>query len=484
MTGARPNVVVTVLDTVRARDTVPAAESPMPELGALAAEGAEFTNAFATAPWTLPSHASLFTGTYPSHHGARGGHTYLDESLPTLAEGFRDAGYETVGVSNNTWVTAEFGFDRGFETFRKGWQYVQSDVDLGAVVRAEHPLAKVRALRERLFDGNPVVNATNVLFGELADDQGAERTTSWVEAWLRNRDRTRPFLCFLNYIEPHIQYHPPREYAEAFLPEDASYEEAVALRQDPRAFDVGEYDLTDREFDLLHALYRGELAALDAHLGRLREALRAAGEWEDTLLVVLGDHGENIGDHGFLGHQYDLHDTLLHVPLVVCGPGFRERREDLVQPLDLVPTLLDAAGIEAPELRERAQGYSLHPDADAPARDAVFAEYLGPQPSPDSLAERFGSIPDRVRAFDRTLRAIRTDEEKYIRASDGTEWYYRVAEDPEERENLAREAPRRTRALDARLDRWLDSFDHADPDDATVSMSAGTRERLSDLGYL
>ncbi|WP_254546048.1 sulfatase [Halomarina pelagica] len=481
-----PNVAVVVLDTARGRDTVPAAASPMPRLASLATAGTEFTNAFSPAPWTLPAHASLFTGTYPSRHGAHGGHTVLDGSLPTLAEAFRDAGYETVGVSNNTWITEEFGFDRGFDTLRRGWQYVQSDVDLGEVVRAEHPRAKLRALRARLFDGNPFVNAVNVLYNELADDEGAERTTSWVEGWLRGRDPgDAPFFLFLNYIEPHVEYRPPREFAEPYLPPGASYEEATAIRQDPRAYDVGDYSIDEREFDMLRALYLGELAALDEHLGRLRAALAAAGEWEDTVFVVLGDHGENVGDHGLFGHQYDLHDTLLHVPFVVHGGGFgAARRTELVQTLDLVPTLLDAADVDAPRLRAEAQGRSLHPSADDPPRSAVYAEYLGPQPSPEALEARFGSIPDRVRAFDRTLRAVRTREEKYIRGSDGTEWLYRVDGDPEERTNLADDEPERTRALAARLDDWVGSFEHADAETGDVSMSAGTRARLTDLGYL
>jgi len=479
----RRNVVMVVLDTVRARDTVPTAASPMPGLAAIAESGTEFTNAFSTAPWTVPSHASLFTGTYPSRHGTGGASPSLGDSMSTLAEAFRDADYETVGVSNNTWVTREFGFDRGFETFRKGWQYVQSDTDLGSVVRAKEPMAKVRAARDRLFDGNPLVNVANVLYGELADDEGAGRTTQWVEQWLDGRDERAPFFLFLNYIEPHIEYSPPKEHAERFLPADASYEEATALRQDPRAFDVGEYSLSQRKFELLRGLYLGELAALDEHIGRLRDALVAAGEWEDTVFVVVGDHGENIGDHGFLGHQYDLHDTLLHVPLVIHGDGFGDgRSDDLVQHVDIVPTLLDAAGVDAPKLRSQVQGRSVHPRTGAQPREAVFAEYLDPQPSPDALEERFEQIPDRVRRFDRTLRAVRTREEKYIRGNDGTEWLYRIDDDPEQTANLA-DGSRRS-ALAGRLDEWLDSFDHADVDAGDVSMTAGTRERLADLGYL
>lgn len=481
---SRPNVVVTVVDTVRGRDTVPASSSPMSTLGDIAASGTEFTNAFSAAPWTLPSHASLFTGVYPSQHGAHGDHTYLDDSLRTLAEAFHDGGYETVGVSNNTWVTEEFGFHRGFDTLRKGWQYIQSDTDLGTVTRAEHPMAKLRAASDRLFDGNPMVNAANLVYDELADGDGAERATSWVESWLGGRDDESPFFLFLNYVEPHVEYRPPREYAEQYLPPDTTYDEAMTLRQDPRAYDVGEYRLNDREFEILHGLYRASLAYTDDHIARVRDALVSAGEWEDTIFVVLSDHGENVGDHGFFGHQYNLYDSLLHVPMVFHGGPFEAgRRDGLVQTLDAAPTLLDAAGVDAPEFRRQMHARSLHPDADSDPRDAVFAEYVAPQPSPDRLAERFDEIPDRVREFDRSLRSVRTDEEKYVQASDGNEWFYRVDRDPDETWNRASGNEERTRLLSDRLDQWLDSFDHAEQS-GEVSMTDSTRERLSDLGYM
>jgi arylsulfatase A-like enzyme len=479
-----PNVVVTVLDTARGHDTVPAASSPMPALASLADDGTEFTNAFTTAPWTLPSHASLFTGTYPSRHGAHGDHPFLEPSLRTMAEAFRADGYETLGVSNNTWITEEFGFDRGFQRLRKGWQYVQSDVDLGAAMRADCPREKLRRVGDRLFEGNPLVNVTNLVYDELAADNGAERTTSWVESWLDGRDDESPFFLFLNYIEPHVEYRPPEAYAEEHLPPGATYEEAMSLRQDPRAYDVGEYSLNNREFELLRGLYRAELAYLDDHLARLRDALVESGEWEDTVFVVLGDHGENVGDHGFFGHQYNLYDTLLHVPMVVCGGPFDGgTRDELVQTLDLTPTLLDAADADAPELRAQSQGRSLHPDAQTDPRQYVYAEYLDPQPSPQSLASRFDEVPERLWQYDRSLRAVRTTDEKYVRASDGTEWYYAGGREPDETRNRAAARPERARALADRLDQWLDSFESADTS-GSVSMSDSTKDRLTDLGYL
>jgi len=486
------NVVLVVLDTARAKSVD---AQLMPTLTELAEAGTAFENTFATAPWTLPSHASVFTGTYPSEHGTHGGHTYLDGDLRTLPEAFADAGFETIGVSNNTWITEEFGFARGFDDLRKGWQYIQSDADMGAVVRGENVREKLTATRTRLFDGNPLVNAANVLYSEFlqpSGDDGADRATDWVADWLSSRDGDQPFFLFCNFIEPHVEYDPPREYAERFLPDGASYEDATAIRQDPRAYDCEDYDLTDREFAMLRGLYRAELAYVDHQLGRLRTALEDADEWEDTLFVVCGDHGEHIGEHGFFGHQYNLYDTVLNVPLVFRGGPFigGGRRHDLVQLLDLPATLLETAGIDDPALREQWSSRSLHPASSDDAREAVFAEYVAPQPSIDRLEARFGEIPERVEAFDRCLRAVRTAESKYVRGDDGFERLHDIRTDPLERTDSSDDEPQRVRALRRRLEEHFEPLETTNASeegasaDADVEMRAGTKDRLADLGYL
>ncbi len=480
-----PNIAIVVMDTARAAETVPADPAVMPTLAALADDGIAYTNAFTSAPWTLPSHASLFTGTYASRHGAHGGHTYLDEGFITLAEALAAAGYHTVGISNNTWITEEFGFTRGFETFHKTWQLVQSGTDLGEVTRAEHARGKLDAFVSQAFSGNPLVNGLNAIYDQFVRanaDDGAAHTTEWLAEWLAEREDDRPFFCFANYIEPHIPYRPPREYAESFLP-DGSYDDAVALRQDPRASDVGEYDISDGEFELLRGLYRGELAYLDSKIGEFRDALKDAGEWEDTVLIVCGDHGENVGEHGFFGHQYNVYDTLLHVPLVICGEAFAPAtgENELVQLLDLFPTLLDLVGADAPAAREQSQGRSLlAPDT---PRESVIAEHVSPQPSMEQLEERFGEIPEYMYEYDRSLRAIRTEEYKLIRGSDGSEALYDVEQDPGERVDLAATEPDIAADLAADLDAWVDSFEHAAGEGA-VEMAEGTKSRLRDLGYL
>jgi len=482
----RPNVVLVVMDTARAKETVPVDPEHTPTLGSLAERGTEFTHAYTSSPWTLPSHVSLFTGLYTAAHGAHGGHTYLDVDHETLPEAFQSAGYETVGISNNCWITGEFGFDRGFETFRKGWQYLQSDVDTGAIVRAHGVSERLTALKEQLTAGNPAVTLANVAYERyLCRDDGAARTTRWIDDWLADRQRNgdnRPFFLFCNYIEPHIEYDPPRDYAERFLSAD-ELSEATQLRQDPRAFDVGEYELTETECELLRGLYRGELAYVDSQLDAVRTALQDADEWENTIFVVLGDHGENIGEYGFFGHQYNLHETVVHVPLLITGGPFDDggRYTEYVQLLDLVPTLLETTDISASALAMQAQGRSFHPQSTTAPRQAVYAEHIEPQPSVESLEARFGELPDRVQAFDRSLRSIRTEESTYIRGSDGSRWLYL---DGNEQQNRRTDRPALAARLDTQLDGWLGTVERDRTTQTAVDMSAATEQRLADLGYM
>ncbi|WP_129116804.1 sulfatase [Halegenticoccus tardaugens] len=490
MTGttASPNVVVVVMDTARMVDVDP---ETAPTVADLAASGTGYERAFTSAPWTLPSHASLFTGTYTVDHGAHGDHTLLDDRLRTLAEAFRDEGYATAGTSNNTWVTEEFGLARGFETFHRTWQRVQTDADLGELRHVLGTRQKLETFVSHLFDGNPLANAVNAVCDQLRfdGDDGANRTVQWIERWLDGVDE--PFFLFANFIEPHLQYRPPRAFAERFLPDGWSYEEAMALPQEPREYDAGLFDLTDAEFEVLRGLYRAEIAYLDARIDELRRALVSADKWEDTVFVVVGDHGENVGEHDFLGHQYCVYDTLLRVPLVISGGPFAGRgwTDRLVQVLDLAPTLLDVAGIDDPAAREQFDGRarSFHPESDEPPRAHVFAEYVRPQPSIETLEARFGDLPPELYRYDRSIRTVRTDEYKFIAHSDGAEELYRVSDDPGETRNLVDARPERAASLRSVLEERLGAFgdvSNVDGDGDAVSMTAATQNRLRDLGYL
>ena len=456
------------------------------DLDAVLSGSTQCSQAFTSAPWTLPSHGSLFTGTTPSFHGAHAAHKHLNDGPTLLPEILQNEGYETVAVSNNTWISEEFGFGRGFETFFKTWQYVQSDTDLGRVAREEEGVTKLTEATKALFDGNPLTNLTNAIYGQFfrkTDDDGAARTNEWIEDWLTTRNDSSPFFLFVNYLEPHLEYRPPKAHAEEQLPEGVSFEEAMDVSQDAWGYIADTVELTDRDFEILRALYHAEIAYLEERIEEVVNLLKAQSEWEDTLFIVTSDHGENIGEHGLMDHQYALYDTLLHVPLFINGGPFEDAEiDDLVQLLDLPPTILDALDIEAPEAREQFQGISFHPDSDE-TREVAIAEYMAPQPAMDALKKRVGDLPNHVRAYNRSLRAVRTHHHKYIRGSDGSQELYDLTADPAETVDIADTHTDTVADLDATLDDWIESFEQADPSNE-VDMTDSTKNRLEDLGYL
>jgi arylsulfatase A-like enzyme len=455
----RANLFVIVLDTVRAMETVPLEEALTPTMATLAKEGMEFRRAYADAPWSLPSHASLFTGTNPSTHRTNGRNPRLDSELPTIAEVFSEAEYETVAVSNNTWVSDEFGFDRGFESFFHGWDTTE-----------------IPSIRRESWRGESQ---------EHQHDTRGEKTTNWIKDWIANRDNSRPFFFFTNYIDAHLPYAPPREFVEDELPPGYSYERALDIPQDPRRYDVGETSISDEQFEVLRALYRGEIAYLDANIEAIVTQLRAHGEWENTVLVITSDHGENIGDHGFLGHQYNIYDTLLHVPLIITGGAFSrgESTDRLVQLSDLPPTILDEFGIQAPTARERFQGYSFHPHTKEPSREYCCSEYIAPQPSIDELEHRFGSLPTKLSHYDRSLFAIRTQQHKLIRSSDRSQAMYDIGDDPAETRDIIGRRPTVETTLSGELTN-RSSVDGPTASSSSNSISTESKERLRELGYL
>lgn len=484
----RPNVVLVVMDTARAVD-VPlddGSSETMPFLRGVADSGTTFTDVTANAPWTLPSHGSLFSGKHPSVHGAHAEHKQFRHE-PTLATVLRKEGYHTAAVSNNTWISGEFGFDRGFDEFVSTWQLFQDGTDFGDVAQTE--MGALNQLRGvlRKFHGNPLKNVANLVYGNFfrkKDDDGARRTNRIVADRLSEwADSPDPFFLFLNYLEPHIEYDPPDKHAKRFLPDDISVSEARGVEQDAWAYVTGETSLTERELEALRGLYRAELAYLDERIEDLYALFDDAGLLDETLFIVTGDHGENIGDHGLMDHQYSLHETLLHVPLIFSGPGFDSgsRVESPVQILDLFPTILDTVGASFDG--EDYPGRSLREFDQLPDKRTILSEYIGTQPSIKTLRERYDCERD-VSTFDRRLWAVKFANEKYIRGSDGSERLFDLREDPGEQTDLSNRNPDRRRIMAEKLDERVENLSETTYDDNESAMDTETEQRLEDLGYL
>lgn len=457
----RPDVLLVVMDTTRA-DAAPApsdARFPTPSVRRLARDGTRFTSAFSTSCWTLPAHGSLFTGLAPSEHGATWASEHLSTDVATLAERFRRAGWRTAAFSANPWITPEFGFGRGFDRFAVG-------------------NADLRPLRPWLLAlGVPGPwSAAAPLF----EDAAGLTLASEAMRFLGAHDDPRPAFVFLNMLEPHLPYDPPR----------AALGSLAGSGWDRRALDAIDQDRirdlapgaarAPREIEGLRLLYAAEVSYDDALVGRIVAGLESAGRLDGTVIALTADHGENLGDHPPLDHQLGLWDSLLRVPLILrypprVKPGVVD--DDLVSLVDVPGALLALAG--APDA---GAGGPLLGEG---RRDAVFFEY-------DRSEHLLGLIRDRLKIdpapWDHDLAGIRTRGAKWIEATDGRHEAYDLAADSGERLNLAPAAgaatPPEWAALSARLREATAARTKRPVSVKAPAISDEAAEKLRSLGYV
>jgi arylsulfatase A-like enzyme len=429
---SRPNVLLIVIDTARAdRFQFDGYARPTaPNLAALAREGAVYTEAFSPAPWTVPAHASLFTGQYPSLHHTDCGSLRLPDEATTLAELFRAGGYQTVGYTANPWLGSRYNFQQGFDTWAESWREVlPGSADTGAALTNEKVL--------RFLD------------------------------WRRGSSeaRARPLFMFINYFEPHLPYHPPEPERSRFLTSGVDPARVERLSRlghpDEMRFIMGRSDLTGDDLRILNDLYDGEIAYADRRLGEIVARFRDDGLLDDTILAVTADHGENIGDHGLMDHKMSVHDTLLHVPLVLRYPRRVVAGQSIDRPVqmhDLFPTLLALAGVAIPA-DAVVEAVSLPGAGLVPAgrgdETPIVGEFVGPPV--DFLQVMADLFPGSdLSRFNRKLVALRRGDHKIHWGSDGRHALFDIARDPGEIRDLAAAEPEMLKSYAAMVQEWLD----------------------------
>jgi arylsulfatase A-like enzyme len=419
-----PPVVLVTIDTLRA-DHVSAYGYPRPttpNLDALAAAGARFEAAYAVSSTTLPSHATLFTSRDPGEHGVLKNGWPLPDDVPTLAEAFRAAGYETAAFVSSFVVERRFGLARGFDHY---------DDEFGG---ADH--------------SSPIQSWEGHTLDAPYDRRGAE-TTARALAWLAARDASRPFFLWVHYFDPHSPYDPPEPHRTRFLASEPA---------DARAHTVDLYD--------------GDVHYADHELGRLLRTLAPHA----PLTIVTSDHGEGLWDHGVLEHGVFLYEEMVRVPLVVHWPGRiapGTRIGGLAAHVDVVPTL---AGLLGRTLLGEPRGRDLSPQllgrAEPDPARAVHLQRRHYEPT------RKGHL--RIAG---PKHAIRQGDWKLILspAELGME-LFDLARDPGELHNLAGLHPQRTSRLHAELAAW--QARQGTRSAAPAEVAPEVRERLRALGYV
>ncbi|GAB3314745.1 sulfatase [Haloplanus salinarum] len=509
------NVLFVVMDTVRADHLTPYGydRPTTPGLADFASEATVFEEAVAPAPWTLPVHASLFTGLYPSQHGADQENPYL-EGATTLAETLSAAGYDTACYSSNAWITPYTHLTDGFDAQDNFFEVMPGDLLSGPLARAWKTMNdsdRLRTIADKL------VSLGNVAHEYLAGGEGADsKTPAVIDRTMEFVDDSEDWFAFVNLMDAHLPYHPPDEFAAEFAPGV----DDTAVCQNSKEYNSGARDIDDDEWDDIRGLYDAEIAHIDAQLTRLFDWLKERGEWDDTTVVVCADHGELHGEHDLYGHEFCLYDPLVNVPLMVKHPDLTaDRRTDTVELVDLYHTVLDALDVAGGDpaapgetavardptrslLADDYRAFDAVDDPDpgqaaAPDGAVGFVEYSRSVVELKQLEEKAAGagidIPEDSRFYAR-MRAARRPDAKYVRIDRIPDEAYRLDEDPGETEDRAAAVgdDPAVRAVERALadfesavgGAWTGAADADVTDDAVADMDEEAQERLRDLGYL
>ncbi|MFQ5806637.1 MAG: sulfatase [Phycisphaerae bacterium] len=298
-----------------------------PHIDQLAREGALFENVISSTSWTLPAHACMFTGLADSVHGCTDADRRLNDRHYTLAERLKDTGYATVGFFSGPYLHPVFGLDQGFDTYVDCTSYPQlSDRPAASRETGEDNITNPRVLEE-------------------------------VQHWLSENMR-HPFFMFIHMWDVHFDFTPPPPYDTRFDPDYRGNISGRRFLSDPRI----NKDLPKRDLEHLLALYDGEIAWTDEHVGKIIAELEARGLLDSTVIIVTAGHGTAFFEHGLKGHRNSLFDEVIRIPLIIRYPariaaGQRHRQQ--VRMIDLLPTVVDLVG--APWDYRRLMGQSLAP---------------------------------------------------------------------------------------------------------------------------
>ncbi|MBI5499435.1 MAG: sulfatase [Deltaproteobacteria bacterium] len=421
------NLIILLVDTLRADKLSRidgTSEVQAENVQRWAAEGVSFTRAIAQENWTKPSVATLLTGLFPSSHAAQSERSVLPPEAVLISETLQQEGFATGCVIANGYVSDAFGFRRGWDMYRN---YVRSGLP------------------------NRALN----VFTDAA-------------AWIGEQTADKRFFLYIQTIDPHVPYIPPREYAEMYDPE--AYDGPVKASETSTLLErvkAGQVTLNARDRKHLEALYDGEISYHDAQAPLLWDALAEHGFLDDTLVVVAADHGEEFFEHGSVGHGHSLYEELLHVPLFFRLPGVFEGGgtiDTVVGLVDVLPTAFETLGLPVPET---AQGRSLLPLAagSSTGTEVAFTEFLEGQRA---------ATGERLKIIQRGYRSVLFD----------------LHEDPGENLDVAGEQPIALRTMLLRLARYLEWQERAGRDELQprpaqdAQIDTELEQQLRALGYL
>ena len=445
----RPNVVLLYTDQQR-WDALGCAGNDLihtPNLDALAAEGAVFTHTYCNSPVCMPSRQSMLSGQYPSSVGCTCNGVEMPEDVLTVQDVLGRAGYHTANIGklhflnhsdrDHREVHPAYGFDELLISDEPGcyddayikWVAEKAPDEVENCRCTSPPAVK----RDRI-EKHPRATHQPYVFEGPEDLTHTAFVAEETARYIRERAGHGPFFVIGGFYAPHAPLNPPQKFVDMYDPAE--------LPPPAKKEGEGPFDLTTEEWQRVKAFYYALVSHIDDQVGRVVEALEETGQWDDTIIVFTSDHGENLGDHGLIAKGMPAYDSCARVPLIVSYPnGFDGvgSREELIEGVDIVPTLLDYCGLQIPPIMQGRSFRPLLEGRDYEARTSAFIEHKFP--------------------FQAAQKSIRTDRYKYYVDARDNELLFDLKADPNEQEDVsanAEYAEAIQRCRHELLRRWFD----------------------------
>ncbi|NDJ52732.1 MAG: sulfatase [Chloroflexi bacterium] len=525
MATQRPDIILLVLDTHRAErvSSYGYEKETTPTLDEFAADATVFDWGISTAPWTIPSHASMFTGLYPTVHQTHQSFLRLPDSIPTIAELLGQNGYRTVGFCNNPLLgLLDNGLDRGFDRFYNYSGTFPDVPDIGEdatsfTKRAQRAITEglqsISKPIERQFGRSsfllslatkPPFSTMWSRFMKFKGDttQSLDDVTRYLKVHHATQ-KDEPLFVFINMMETHLPYYPPRHIIDKWVPYFRKDREVRDFIQD---FNTQSYrwmapmiePFTEKEQTVLRDMYDAEVAYQDQQLHKMLRYLKRSGRLDNTLVIVTSDHGESHGEHDFMGHAFVVYNELVRVPLIIRHPDLfpaGKRIEHNVSNRRVFQTMLEAAGLQhesyGHSVEEMSLTRSLGGKSAESSNEYVVSEGFPPQ---NFINVMQMSNPEAVEQFrvKEMRRAIYNGSTKLMRVGGRSDEFFDIEQDPAELSNLL-DSPIGYENQIIQLERNMDEFvtiqeahrtGTADSESIDYSDNPELLERLKALGYI
>jgi len=461
----KPNIILISIDTLRSDhlSCYGYSRTTTPNIDRIAEGGVMFKNAYSTAVWTPPAHASMLTGYYPSQHQVVH-QNKLNDDIPTIAQVLKKRGYHTAGFVNNSQVGELVGLAKGHDAFYEIWKGF-----------SRNQVLKLGAHKIRKFLG-------------YADD-GAARTNQLAFNWLRKGwNQEQPFYMFIHHIDAHNPLKAPRPFLFHFLSQErraqVDMEKIWKVADNPLACFTDEIQLNEVELQALTALYDEEIRYVDHIIGQLVTLLEEMKVFDDTLFILTADHGEHLGEHGMYSHVASLYEPIVHIPFLMRYPRVLspEVREDYIQLVDIFPTISAACNSELSDSNLPGKNL-LEPNNDGDDR-LLFAEWEGRIPF--FVKDRLNDNNRKriTEQFSNKKWMCRRGDFKLISDERGNYELYNTVTDPDEKDNLNSEQPSVFGQLREKLEEWKSAASSTHSADTYEYKDERLKKHLKALGYL